>query len=89
MTLTAAPATVRHISKDHVRITPAPGWSVVLFNVSTAGAVAEAVVTSDDGSETIRLGVAAPKVGQYMNVKVGVEGNERGVDIVYGAKVND
>lgn len=84
-----SPATVRHISKDHIRITPAAGWSIVLFNVSAPGAVAEAVVTSDDGSETIRLGIAPPKVGQYMNVRVGVEGNERGIDIVYGAKIND
>lgn len=84
-----SPATVRHISKDHVRITPAAGWSVMLFNVSTTGAIAEAVVIADDGSETIRLGIAPPKVGQYMNVKVGVEGNERGIDIVYGSKIDD
>ena len=79
-------ATVKHLSKDRVRITPAAGWSVVIFNITTLGA--EAVVVADDGSETIRLRVAPPEPGRFMNVEIGVAGNERGVDIVYGDKVD-
>ena len=80
-------ATVKHLSKDHVRITPAFGWSVVIFNVTTAGA--EAVVVADDGSETIRLRIAPPETGRFMNIKVGHAENERGVDIVYGDRLDD
>jgi len=80
-------AIVSHLTKDHVRIIPSAGWKVVIFNITTTDA--EAVVIADDGSETIRLHIAPPKLGQFMTVKIGVEGAERGVDIVYGAKVND
>lgn len=61
------PATVRHIDKDHVTISPAEGYSVTVFTVSD-GAV-EACVTADDGSETIRLLIAAPEPGRAMQIK--------------------
>jgi hypothetical protein len=62
------PATVRYISKDHITISPAKGYSVTLFNVVEGSAV-EAIVTADDGSETIRLLVAAPEPGRFMQIK--------------------
>lgn len=61
------PAIVRHISKDHVTIAPAKGYSVILFNVADKSV--EAVVAADDGSETIRLLVAAPGAGRSMQIK--------------------
>lgn len=70
-------ATVRHLSKDFVRITPGPGWSVVLFN---CGSRIEAMVTSHDGNETIRLGLAPPRAGQAVNVKIT---EDRGADVSY------
>lgn len=76
-------ASVKHLSKDHVRIEPGPGWSVVIFNCGSFNV--EAVVTADDGSETIRLRVEPPKPGRYMNIKVLPEG---GVDLIYGARID-
>lgn len=77
-----SPVTVRHIGKDHVTIAPAPGYSVVLFNL-TDGNV-EAVVAADDGSETIRLLIAGPEPHQNMAIKThkptGI------IDILYGKK---
>lgn len=62
-------ATVRHINKDHITISPATGYSVTLFNIiGTTGSV-EAIVAADDGSETIRLLVAAPEAGRLMQIK--------------------
>lgn len=63
-----SPAIVRHISKDHVTIAAASGYSVIIFNVVKDGAV-EAVVAADDGSETIRLLIAGPETGQTMEIK--------------------
>lgn len=74
----ASPVTVRHVSKNHVVIAPATGYSVVLFNL-TDGNV-EAIVSADDGSETIRLLVAGPDGNQTMSIKTLDNGI---VDIVY------
>lgn len=76
-----SPATVRYLSKNHIRITPAPGWQVVIFDASSVGV--EAVVTADDGTETICLGIAPPTVDQKMSILIGVPGNDRGVDVLY------
>lgn len=71
--------TVRHASKNHVVITPAEGYSVVLFNLAEGNV--EVVVVAEDGSETIRLLVAGPGPDQSMGIdtdpKTGV------VNIVY------
>jgi hypothetical protein len=61
------PATVRHVTKDHVTITPSPDYSVTVFTISN-GAV-EAIVAADDGSETIRLLIAAPEPGRTMRIE--------------------
>jgi hypothetical protein len=74
--------TVRHVSRNHVVISPATGYSVVVFNIA-AGADLEAIVISDDGMETIRLLVAGPEAHQTMGIKT----NEFGVvDIIYTEK---
>lgn len=70
--------TVRHISRDRVTITPAAGFSVVVFNLAEGNV--EAVVAADDGSETIRLLVAGPGPDQTMSI-ANAEGGV--VDIVY------
>lgn len=74
-------AIVKHLTKDHVRITPAAGYSVVVFNVS--GSDVEAVVAADDGSETIRLTVAAPGSGRTLAITT-KDGNV--VDLIYQDK---
>jgi len=56
------PTTVRHLSKDHLMISPAPGYSVTVFNLK--GGNIEAIVAADDGTETIRLLVAGPTENQ-------------------------
>jgi hypothetical protein len=58
---------VRHITKNHVRIVTAPGYSVVVFNIAD-GSV-EAIVAADDGSETVRLKVEAPEPGLRLGIK--------------------
>lgn len=70
-------ATVRHVTKDHVIITPEQGYSVIMFKGADA---IEAIVASDDGQETIRLRVEKPKVGQ----KIWFKACENGaVEITY------
>lgn len=76
-------ATVKHITKDHVRISPSPGYSVTLFTPHN-GQI-EACVTADDGSETIRLRVDAPAPGRMIGYTVG---EHREVDIKYTDKVD-
>lgn len=70
-------ASVRHLTKDHIRITPAAGYSVTVFNVHN-GKI-EAIVSADDGSETIRLLIEAPAPGKAVALEV--EGTV--VDIIY------
>lgn len=78
------PATVRHISKDHVTIAPGKGYGVTVFNVADIGV--EAIVAADDGSETIRLLVEAPGPKRTMTIKrhepTGI------IDIIYQDKPN-
>lgn len=77
-----SPATIRHISKDHITISPAKGYSVVLFNLHDGNV--EAIVAAHDGSETIRLLVAGPGPDQNMAIKThAISGI---VDIFYGKK---
>jgi hypothetical protein len=74
--------TVRHVTKDHVVITPAKGYSVVVF-IGRVGGDAEAIITSDDGNETVRLIIDGPGLNQTMSIKT----DEFGVvDIVYDRK---
>jgi hypothetical protein len=63
-----SPATVRHVNKDHITISPAKGYSVTVFNVEGDGNI-EALVTANDGSETIRLLVAAPGKGRSLKIE--------------------
>lgn len=76
-------AVVRHITKNHVTIAPEIGYSVTVFNV--ADAHIEAVVASDDGTETIRLLVEAPGPDRTMAIKR----HGRIVDILYAQKGPD
>jgi len=75
---------VRHVSKNRVTITCAANYSVTLFNLRDGNV--EAIVTADDGSETIRLLVAGPTPTQTMSIT----NNESGItDIVYAEKQPD
>ena len=77
-----SPATVRHITRDHVHITPAKGFSVTVFSI--AAAHVEAIVVSDDGFETIRLLIEAPGPTRTMTIsKHEISGD---VDIIYSEK---
>jgi hypothetical protein len=77
---TYAPVTVRHLTKDHVVIRPTSAYSVTTF-ISAQNGVIEAIVTANDGSETIRLLVAAPEPGRM--VKVEKDEKTGDVDIIY------
>ena len=70
-------ATVQHLTKDHVLITPDKGYSVVMFKGSED---IEAIVTSDDGEETIRLRVEQPRSSQKISFKACQNG---AVEILY------
>jgi hypothetical protein len=59
---------VRHVSKDHIVILPAPGWSMTLFDAHGEDAI-EATVVRDDGTETILLLIAAPGPGRTMSIE--------------------
>lgn len=72
-------ATVRHLTKNHVTISPERGYSVILFNLAEGNV--EAVVAADDGSETIRLLIAGPGANQTMSIKTDHASGV--VDIVY------
>lgn len=63
------PAVVRHITKNHITITPAKDYDVTVFNVIGTTGDVEAIVAADDGSETIRLLITAPAAGQKMQIK--------------------
>lgn len=78
--INASAATVRHVTKDHVVIRPAPGYSVVVFNLKNGDV--EAMVASDDGSETIRLLIAGPGPDQHMAIRT----RDGVVDIRYQQK---
>ena len=81
--MSSTSTTVRHITKDRVVITPARGYSVVLFTIGKGGGDIEALVVSDDGSDTIRLLVAGPADSQTMSLK----SDEFGVvEIIYSEK---
>jgi hypothetical protein len=64
--LSISAATVRHVSKNHVTMTPGKGYSITLFNIK--GGTVEAFVSADDGGETIRLLVAGPQPGQMISI---------------------
>lgn len=66
--------TVRHITKDHILITPAKGYSVTTFNIGAPGNDVEAFVLADDGSETIRLLIAGPAADQTMAIHTEEDG---------------
>lgn len=61
------PATVRHISRDHITIAPAKGYSVTVWSVTDTDL--EAFVTADDASETIRLRLELPGPGRTVAIK--------------------
>ena len=65
-------ATIRHMSKDHVTISTVRGFTVTTFTLSEGNV--EAVVTADDGSETIRLLVAGPGPHQTMSISTDEHG---------------
>ena len=75
--------TVRHVTKDHVVITPAKGYTVVLFTIGKEGGDVEALVVSDDGSDTIRLLISGPGPKQTMAIRTDDEGI---VSIMYDKK---
>lgn len=75
--------TVKHHSRDHIKITPSAGWEVIVFN--DGNGKIEIVVVATAGDETIRLRVEPPKATQQMKITVG---DDRGVDIQYVAKVD-
>jgi hypothetical protein len=82
--LSNPPVVVKHISKNHIRITPSDGWSVTMFNVADT---VEAFVSSDDGMETLRLHFERPGVGQTVVIKsVGDDGAR---DILYATRGPD
>ena len=70
--------TVRHITKNHVVITHAMGYSVVTFKLAEGNV--EVIVASDDGLEAIRLLVAGPADNQTMTIGTDDDGV---VDILY------
>jgi hypothetical protein len=65
--------TVRHIDKNTVVITPAPGWEVVIFDVSD-GKFIDALVT--DGSETIKLTLEGPDESMGIQIQHDDKTNE-------------
>ena len=71
-------ASVRPISRDRIRITPAPGYEVVVFR--QADGSAEAAVLDRQYTETTRLKIAAPPPGQKLGIERGVDG---GFELVY------
>ena len=75
--------TVRHITKDHVVITPAKGYFTARFNIGKEGGDVEVIVASDDGLEAIRLLVAGPSPDQTMSIGTDDDGV---VDIFYLGK---
>ena len=78
--------TVRHITKDHVVITPAKGYFMATFKIGNAGGDVEVIVASDDGLEAIRLLVAGPGPDQTMTI--GTDDNGV-VDILYLEKPHE
>jgi hypothetical protein len=78
-------ATVRHLTRNHVTIAPAEGYGVTMFNL-TDGNI-EAIVTADDGSETIRLLVAGPGPNQTMAIRTDKRSGI--VDIIYAETDNE
>ncbi len=60
---------VRHVSKDHIVIVPAPGWTATVFDIRGGGGPVEATVVKDDGTETIVLLIEAPGVGRKMTIE--------------------
>lgn len=65
-------ATVRHLTKNHVTIAPERGYSVTLFNL--VGGNVEAIVSANDGSETIRLLVVGPGPAQTLSITTDASG---------------
>jgi hypothetical protein len=70
-------ATVKHVSKNHVRIVTEQGYAVTIFNIK--GSSVEAVVWKD-GEEVARLLVQAPAADERMEI---VRQDERVVEIFY------
>ena len=60
-------ATVRHLSKSHVVIKPAKGYTVTIFNI-TEGKHIEAFVVSDDGEDSFRIRLEGPDDSQGVKI---------------------
>lgn len=73
--MTEAIAVVRHVTRHHVTIAPKAGYSVTIFTVTAEGAGVEAIVAADNGTETVRLLVAAPHKGESMSIQYDAETN--------------
>jgi hypothetical protein len=77
-------AVARHVSRDHVTITPRYGYSVVVFNFSTfGGAPIEAIIAAADGSETVRLLVAGPGSAQTISIETETRCNQPDITHIY------
>ena len=72
--------TVRHITKDHVVITPAKDYFIATFKIGSLGGNVEVIVASNDGLEAFRLLVAGPSPDQTMTIGTDDDGV---VDILY------
>lgn len=73
--------TVRHINKNTVVITPAPGFTVTIFNI-TEGKFIDALVT--DGTETIKLTLEGPDLAYGVTISHDEDTNE--TRIIYAEK---
>jgi hypothetical protein len=62
--------TVRHLDRDHIVITPAPGSHVTVFNFADV----EALIVDKHGAETIRVKLADPDEGQNVMVQTRPDG---------------
>ncbi len=74
-------ASVRHVTKNHVVIVCSVGYKVAVFNISESRQ-AEAIITADDGSETIRLHLEGPTDTQGIQI----DGDDRVMHITYVEK---
>jgi len=79
---TPAPVTtVRHLDRNTVVITPAPGWTVTIFDISD-GKFIDACVTN--GDETIKLTLEGPDESNGVKINHDDATNETRVVYVSG-----
>ena len=76
------PTTIRHISKDHIVIVPASGYSVVVWQ--SAG-IPEVMVSANDGSETFVLRFEPPGSDRLLATERAGDGS---VHIKYEPRAN-